>query len=352
MRGCEDAKTRGRGRRRGLAAVGMGGRRPITCCGGRKITMAFVNDTAAGVALGVLTAIGWAISPLCFASAGRRIGSHAVVVMRLLAAGAMFAVLAWPYALMRSAAPAMPDAAQLMWLALSGLAGAVVGDMMFFEALVRLGPRRASQAGVIAPVVSVATGWLALGEALGLRALAGVVLVLAASSYAIFAGAGTAAREPSGDGGEPGSVSVVGVLLGIGGAVGAGVGAVLARQAFCTGPPLDPVIATVVRVDASAIMLGAFAAVRGQLVPMLAKLRDRHILTRMLAGTLAGPFLGMLCYVAALAHIEAGLVSTLAAMSPVFILPLVAVRYKARIGWDVVVATVLAAAGVGLICLR
>lgn len=320
--------------------------------------MPWLNDTATGVSLAVLTAIGWAVSPMCFASAGRRIGSHAVVVLRLLMATVMLAVVLGAYALARGGAVAMPVGSQAMWLVLSGLAGTVVGDVMFFEALVRLGPRRASQAGVIAPVTSVLTAWLALGESLGAVALAGIALVLSASFYAIIAGAGSERsgdsphRPPVGRGGEPGRVSVAGILLGVGGAVGAGVGAVLARQAFRTGPPLDPLVATVVRVWASAVMLAAPAMIGGRLTPMLRQMRDRHIFTRMLAGTLAGPFAGMLCYVAAFRYIEAGLVSTLAAMSPVFILPMVAVRYRARIGWDVAAATVLAAGGVGLICMR
>jgi drug/metabolite transporter (DMT)-like permease len=61
------------------------------------------------------------------------------------------------------------------------------------------------------------------------------------------------------------------------------------------------------------------------------------------------PLAGMLCYVAALKSSPAGLVSTVVATSPLVVIPLVAVRYRAKVGAGVIVAAVVAVMGVGLI---
>jgi drug/metabolite transporter (DMT)-like permease len=70
---------------------------------------------------------------------------------------------------------------------------------------------------------------------------------------------------------------------------------------------------------------------------------------RILLGTLLGPTAGMICYVSSLKFLEAGLSSTLSSISPLVLLPIIYLRYKARIGWDVVVACGLAIVGVAII---
>ena len=60
----------------------------------------------------------------------------------------------------------------------------------------------------------------------------------------------------------------------------------------------------------------------------------------------------MLAYVAAFQHLEAGLVLALVSLSPLVILPAIAIRYRARIGLPVIAAAAVAVAGVALIAMR
>jgi drug/metabolite transporter (DMT)-like permease len=76
---------------------------------------------------------------------------------------------------------------------------------------------------------------------------------------------------------------------------------------------------------------------------------DPFVRDRILLGTLLGPTLGMICYVSALKYTKTGVVSTLSSISPLVLLPIVYLRYKTKIGWDVVIACVLAIAGVAII---
>jgi drug/metabolite transporter (DMT)-like permease len=250
-------------------------------------------------------------------------------------------------ALVRGRGFEWPTAGVLAWVVGSGLMGMVVGDACFYEALVLLGPRRAVKINTLAPVVTLTIGWLALGETLTGWALLGAGLIIAAVIYAAFAPTAVPGRETR----EPGSVSAVGLLCGLGSAVFIALGSVLMRVAYKTegGERLDPLLATTLRVGASAAILWIFPLVRGRAGKVIATLKDGDVRKRLAIGTLLGAFLGMICFISAFKYAPAGLVSTITATSPLVILPLVAWRYHVRIGWGLVVAGVVAVVGVGLI---
>jgi drug/metabolite transporter (DMT)-like permease len=294
------------------------------------------------------TAIVWGISPVFMASVGRRIGSQNTNMLRALLAALGLALVVLPvYWLARGGHVASPGVGQCGWLIASGTVGMVIGDACFYEALVLLGPRRAVKVNTLAPVVGVLVGWMWLGEALGTRALLGAVLVIGAVMYATFANTGTPGVENK----EPGRMSAFGLVCGLISAACIGLGSVLGRQAYKveSQTPLDPIVATVVRVGAAAAVLWIIALVRGRWVTTLRHLGDPAVRSRLAAGTFLGPLLGMMGFVSALKFSPAGLVSTVISTSPLVILPVVAVRYRMRVGVGIIIAGILAVLGVGLI---
>jgi drug/metabolite transporter (DMT)-like permease len=299
------------------------------------------STIGAGLALGA--AVFWGVSPLCFASASRRIGSYPVALLRVaLASGLLLAVLPM-YKSSAGVTFSMPIPSQWFWLVISGIAGLGFGDLLAYEALATLGPRRTTQLMTLAPVASVLLAWVWLGETFHPLALLGMAIVLAATSYAVLV---RASQEQVGQ--EPGRVSGWGLFCAVGGAVLMGVGAVAARQAFMVGS-IDPLLATTIRVGGAAVFLWLIAASRREVVGLWRHMADPLVRDRILLGTLLGPTLGMICYISALKYTQTGVVSTLASISPLVLLPIVYLRYKARIGWDVVAACVLAVAGVAVI---
>lgn len=299
-----------------------------------------------GMSLGVLTALLWAISPLFWASAGRRIGSLQVNILRMALASLMLLAI-WPiYAAMLGHWPAWPTQKQWLWLSVSGAAGMVLGDALYFEAVVRLGARRAILVITLAPVASVLCGWFWLGERMTPQVLVGIALVLGGIGHISWLEARLGHSDK-----EPGRMTLVGVFLAVAAAVCVGLGAVLGRRAYLIGH-LDAVMATNVRVWVSAAIWLIIAVIGGFAFRGLPHLRNPHILSRLLGGTVTGPVAGMFAYLFALKHIEAGLVSTLVALSPLFVLPMVIWRYKVRIGWPVVGSTLVVITGVALIGLR
>jgi len=325
-----------------------------------------------GPMLALAAAALWAVSPMFMASAGRRIGSFPVLLLRSLMASLGLAVWIAVKSLWAGEVVPMPDARQTAWLAFSGLLGMGIGDALIYEAFVTLGPRRTTQTLVITPAFTVVIGWLSIGETLSIGTLVGIAVILLATSYAVLAGRRAAAAAPpsapeviaageSGDvesideepplprAAEPGSVTVAGILFAVGGALCMAIGAVTGRQAFADGPPVDTHFATFIRVASAGVLIWLAPLIRRRALQTMALLRDRHILSRIAIGTVMGPFIGMSCYVASLKTTPVGLVSTLVATSPLFAIPVTMLRYRAKIGWDVIAAAAIAVAGAGLL---
>lgn len=303
--------------------------------------------TQTGVGLSLVTAVAWAVSPLFMASVGRRIGSQNTNFLRAAIAAVVLGVGVLPvYALARGQWTP-PTAAQTAWLIASGTVGMVVGDACYYEALVLLGARRAVKINTLAPVVGVGVGWVALGEALGPTALIGSALVIAAVAYATFANT----AHPGTTSAEPGRMSAAGLLCGLVSAACIGLGSVLGREAYrVTAPrPLDPIVATTVRVACAALLLAIIAILQGRAGRALRALADPAVRSRLACGTLLGPLVGMIGFVSALKFAPAGLVSTVISTSPLVILPIVAVKYRIRVGFGLVAAAVLAVVGVAMI---
>lgn len=293
-----------------------------------------------------MTGLLWAIGPLCFASIGRRIGAAGILVLGRIIGSLLLVIVCAAYLPLMPEARHIPDSQQVFWIAISSVLGMVLGDILLYEAFVSLGPRRATQIQMIAPVFSAGAAWLWMGETMGPWQLAGAAIVMGGIAVAVMARARTGEQ-----GREPGVVTNKGVLFAIGSAILTGLGAVTLRQAFLIGH-LDSIIAGTVRVGIGAMLLAFMPLIRGQLPGLLRHLRDPWILQRFVPGVLAGPVLGILCYVAAVKRVNPGLVSTLAQTSPLFMMPMIWYRYKAGIGWRAALATLAAIGGVALICWR
>jgi len=304
-----------------------------------------VTGASGGSLLALSTGACWALSPICFASAGRRIGSYPVALLRLALASAILLALS-PCQSIGAHTCLLPTPVQTLWIALSGLVGITIGDLLVYESLVRIGPQRTTQMMMLAPLASALLAWALTGEVLSPRIGLGSALVLAGTTYAVFEQKSPPAARPT-----LGSLKS-GLPLAILGALCVGMGAVFQRLAFLAGPSLAAGTATMVRVVSASLFLWTAAAVRGDIPRVLSGLQDRYARNRLVLGAVFGTVIGMFCYVAALKNAPAGLVSTLAATSPLFVLIMLAVRRRTGVPLNLILASGTSLVGVGLICVR
>lgn len=293
--------------------------------------------------IGELAALGtaccWTVTALAFESAGRRIGSLAVNIIRLVMALGVLSLVGW---LHRGLAfPVDASTHAWVWLSVSGLVGFTVGDLCLFRAFVVLGARRSMLLMALVPLVTALMGWLILGETLASRDWFGMALTLAGVTWVIRE------RTPAAAGQTQGS-PLAGVLLGVGGAVGQAVGLVLSDYGM---GDFDPFAATQIRVVAGTVGFAVVFSIIGWWPRVVAGLRNPPAMRRTAVGAFFGPFLGVSLSLLAVQHTQTGVASTIMALPPVLILPIVALSGRERVTLRGALGAVVAVAGTALLFL-
>jgi drug/metabolite transporter (DMT)-like permease len=201
----------------------------------------------------------------------------------------------------------------LGWFFLSGCVGFGLGDLALFASLSRIGPRLAillTQC-LAAPLAAVAE-WIWLGTTLTLAEVWCAVVILGGVALALAPdrGAEVGRRE-----------FWIGVVAGVGSALGQGLGAVISRKANGVAAlasfPIDGLTAAYQRIIGGLLVTAiAFLFLRKQ-AGDLPEPRWRDAAPWTVANALAGPALGVGCFQWALATTPSGLVLPIVATSPV-----------------------------------
>jgi drug/metabolite transporter (DMT)-like permease len=113
----------------------------------------------------------------------------------------------------------------------------------------------------------------------------------------------------------------------------------------------DPLSATLIRMIVAAAVMWAVALFRGQAGATLRALNDRRASLAILAGAIAGPFVGVWLSLVAVKLTRVGIASTLMALTPVFVLVPSYFLFKERVGLRSILGTAAAVVGVVIILL-
>jgi drug/metabolite transporter (DMT)-like permease len=229
------------------------------------------------------------------------------------------------------------------YLAGSSLFGIIIASTTYFATIYSIGPRRTALLFSLTSPFALALGYIVFGETITLRQGGGIVLVLAGIVMAI----GLPGRsDPAAAPGE--RVPWLGIALGVITALGQALGSLFARPAMAAGA--EPFTAMAIRSGLAAIFFTFLA-----FLPLQAWKQPYSFAPKMLLLAVTASFfgtgLGMSLLMAALAHGNVGIVSTLSSMTPVVILPMVWLRSgraPAPLAW---LGAALAVAGTALISL-
>jgi drug/metabolite transporter (DMT)-like permease len=228
----------------------------------------------------------------------------------------------------------------------SGLFGIFVGDTLLFNALNRVGPRRSSILFALNAPMSAVLGWLLLAETLSYKAAMGIALTCAGVMLAILFGKRPGQTHKLEE--VKGSL-LIGVMFGLGAALGQAMGSIIARPVMATG--FDPFVASMLRVGIAACCLSVLMALPFEAVkprnPPTWKIAGLTILTGILAMGI-----GMTLLLFALSGGKTGIVATISATSPVLILPMLWLRTGERPAAGAWAGAALAVAGMAMLFLN
>ena len=290
-----------------------------------------------GETLSIAAACIWAVSSLIFARVATEIGAANLNRLRLALATVFLAIIitfsvgwSWLSAVTSS---------DLALLFLSGIIGLTIGDHFYFSALKEMGPRHTTQLFALHPVASTIIAWFALSENLSILTLLGICVAIVGT---ILVASERRRHEP-----DFRPASLKGILYTVLATTCHAVGFVIAKYVMATkisaltGGFLRMLSATV------AIWIGAF--ISGQIGSAVGSLSTPIRIRLILAGSLLGPTLGVWAALEGITHTSIGVASTLIALTPILIIPLVAFIHKERLSARAIVGALIAFLGVAII---
>ncbi len=297
--------------------------------------MKYIGEIAA-----LATAFFFAMTALIFTSTGRMVGSQVTNRMRLLFALIYLVLL--NIVLFHEPLPISAGSSRWFWLGLSGIIGLALGDAFLFQSFVSVGPRLGSLLLSLAPVFGSIIAWMFFDEILTVLQITGIALTLAGIAWVVVS-----EKEP------PDTLRGYtrrGVLFGILAALGQAVGLVLSKQGM--SGDFSPFQANAIRMLAAVLFVWIWAAVSGKARATVTGVRGKPRVIGLLAlGAFVGPVLGVSSSLFAIQHVEIGVASTLMALTPVILLPISYFVFKEKVGWQAIVGTMLAIAGVAILFL-
>ena len=303
-----------------------------------------------GEIISLIVAVSWTVTAIFADKASHRLGAMTTNVIRLVLASLFLAILLWitlghPY-------PVFADGKAWLWLGLSALVGYVFGDWCLFNCYLSIGARFGQLFMTLAPPMAAIAGWALLGETLTWKSILAMAVTLSGIAISILSrGEGHTVRL---------TLPLKGVLLGLGAGAGQGVGLVLSKigmQHYEAAVPASapelmdtmlPFASTMIRAVIGSIGFIALMALQKELPRLRAAFHDRKGMSYALILTLFGPVFGVSLSLMAVQYTDAGIASTLMALTPVLIILPYAVMYKQPVRLKEILGVAVSLAGVAL----
>jgi drug/metabolite transporter (DMT)-like permease len=278
-------------------------------------------------------------SVMAWTSTGKRIGVVAVGTLRLAAASLILAIWGW----LTRGLWFPTDVGRQSWaiLAISGVLGYFVCDLLVIKAFLVIGPRLTLLLQSITPVMVTVLGYYCFDELLGAINVLGMAVTLAGVVWVLLE--------------RPESPKEIhhrknfrsGVFMAIAAAIIGGLSTLLAKKGI--GPGDDPMAATQIRILAALFCYPPMLTFLRRWGQIGRGLRHAEAMRILLFGTVVGPVLGMGLFMYALQVCPStGVVSTISSTTPVLILPLSIYLYREKVSPRAAIGALLSVLGVML----
>lgn len=279
------------------------------------------------------TALLWTGTSVFFTLSARKVGSVIVNRVRLFI-GLIFLVTLH-FITKGEFLPVSAGYYHWLWLGLSGIIGLLLGDSALFQAFVMIGPHLSMLMMTLVPILSVLLAWIFLRETLTLINLIGIILTICGIILVVIKKSETTQVSRN--------KFFLGILCGIGGAVGQAVGLIIAKKGLSDN--FTGLSATVIRVFTATTILWLITLLSGKAKFTVQKIIPRKIFLTIAAGAFCGPFLGIWMSMNAIKWTQIGIASTLMALPPIFLLPITHFVFKEKITLQSIIGTFIAIVG-------
>ena len=300
--------------------------------------------TYIGELISIGVAFSWTATALLSEFGSKRLGNLTLNVLRM-ALALLFSVVLFGMVL-GSPLPSVGSMEACGWMLLSGVVGYVIGDFCLFQCYIIIGSRYGQLFMTLAPLAAAMMAWITLGQHMAPMSIGAMFITLIGIGISVLGR------------GEHHKVSLKlplnGVLFAVGAALCQGIGLVLSKigmDHYETGTMPDwliPFSANFLRCIAGIIGFSLLLYFREGFQPLREALHDHKGMTVATATTIFGPFVGVGFSLMAVQYTNAGIASTLMALTPIIIILPSYWLFHQRITWRAVLGAVISVLGVSL----
>ena len=296
-------------------------------------------QTHIGEIAALATAACWTITAVAFESAGKKVGSLSVNLIRLVIALLLISV--FNLFTRGMLLPLDASGSTWLWLSFSGLIGFVIGDLFLFQAFVQVGSRISMLIMSTVPPITAITGYILMGEKISLLGSAGMVVTIGGIALVIL-------TRNSGDADKIVKLThpVKGLIFAFIGALGQAFGLVFSK--FGMGS-YNPIAATQIRIIAGIIGFSIVITISKNWRSLFTALKDNKAMKHISIGSFFGPFIGVSLSLFAVQHASTGIVSTIMSITPILIIPMSIIILKEKIAPREIIGAIISLIGVSLL---
>lgn len=290
-----------------------------------------------GVTAALSSALCWTITAVAFESAGKKVGSLCVNILRIFIAFNLLSVFN-----LFTRGIAFPTDASLstwLWLLLSGLIGFVIGDLFLFQAYVEIGSRISQLIMSIVPPITAVTGYIIMREKITLLGFAGMIITISGIAMVIL-------TKGEDNNKITFSHSIRGIIFAFIGALGQAFGLVFSK--FGMGF-YNPFAATQIRIVAAMVGFTIVISVTKSWGRVFTGIKNMKAMGSITIGSIFGPFVGVSMSLLAVQHAPTAIVSTITAITPILLIPVSIIIFKEKITSKEVLGSIVALSGIAIL---
>lgn len=285
------------------------------------------------------TAACWTITAVAFESAGKKVGSLSVNIIRLVIA--LLLISGFNLFSRGMILPFDASGSTWIWLTISGLIGFVIGDLFLFQAYVQVGSRISMLIMSTVPPITAIAGFVLMGERITLLGLAGMLITISGIALVILTKSSTDKKIEF-------THPIKGLIYAFIGALGQAFGLVFSK--FGMGS-YNPVAATQIRIIAAIFGFAVVITVSKNWENVFIALKDSKAMKNITIGSFFGPFIGVSLSLLAVQHAPTGIVSTIMSITPILIIPVSILFLKERVFPKEIIGAFISLIGVSLLFL-
>jgi len=297
-----------------------------------------------GEIFALLTAFSFMITAMMFESAGRKVGSLPVNIIRLFIGLFMLMIFTWI-----SRGFLLPTDASLhnwIWLFLSGIVGLAFGDLFLFKAFTEIGSRVSLLIMSLVPPITASIGYFLMGEVLTFVNIVGMIITI--SGVVLVLVKKDNSKKDSSSRKVKLSYPLKGILFALLGVIGQAIGFVMSKYGM---EDYNAFASTQIRIFGGIFGFLIIFTIYKKWKKTFVALKDKEAMVKISIGSLFGPFLGVSFSLLAVQYVTTGVAATIMSIVPILIIGPSIMFFKEKVTIREIIGSFIAFAGIAVLFL-